>query len=454
MNLFGLTISRTRKDTLVPSEGRGGWSRILESFPGAWQRNVECTATSVVAFSAVYACIDHIANDVAKMPINLVEKDANGIWLPVDRGSPFWPVLRKPNGYQNRIQFFTSWLISKLMTGNAYVLKERDARGIVKALYVLDPRKVQARYTDTGSVFYQLMTDALNDIQDVNVPASEIIHDLMNPLFHPLAGVSPLYACGMSAMHGRKIVEHGAEFYANGAQPGGILTAPGDIKDDMATKYKERWDSGFTGSNRGRVAVLGGGLKYEKLQMTAEESQMIEVLRWTAEDVARAFSVPAYKIGAGPVPTAGNVEALNSQYYSDVLQRHIEAIELCMDEGLSLPVDMGTEFDLDVLLRMDQTSLATVEEKWVGAGIKSPNEARKRANLPPVEGGKTPYLQQQNYSLAALAKRDAQDDPFAPGGGSTNAPPAIPAADPAANDPSADEAKALALLEKALKWPA
>ena len=41
-----------------------------------------------------------------------------------------------------------------------------------------------------------------------------------------------------------------------------------------------------------------------------------------------------------------------------------------------------------------------------------PNEARAEIGLQPVAGGDTPYLQQQNYSLAALAKRDAKDDPF------------------------------------------
>ncbi len=36
-------------------------------------------------------------------------------------------------------------------------------------------------------------------------------------------------------------------------------------------------------------------------------------------------------------------------------------------------------------------------------------------SLPPVAGGDSPMLQQQNFSLAALAKRDAKEDPFTPG---------------------------------------
>jgi hypothetical protein len=67
----------------------------------------------------------------------------------------------------------------------------------------------------------------------------------------------------------------------------------------------------------------------------------------------------------------------------------------------------------------------------------SPNEGRAKFDLKPVTGGESPYLQQQNYSLEALAKRDAQADPFAP-----NTPPAPTPQSPAANQPVAAEAAA------------
>jgi len=45
-------------------------------------------------------------------------------------------------------------------------------------------------------------------------------------------------------------------------------------------------------------------------------------------------------------------------------------------------------------------------------GVLSPNESRaKYFGVGAVPGGDTPYLQQQMYSMAALAERDA-DQPF------------------------------------------
>ena len=76
---------------------------------------------------------------------------------------------------------------------------------------------------------------------------------------------------------------------------------------------------------------------------------------------------------------------------------------------------IGVELDLEPLLRMNPERMATVESTLVGAGIKSPNEARRRFNLPAVEGGDSPFLQQQNFSIEALSRRDAGPDPFGTG---------------------------------------
>ena len=168
--------------------------------------------------------------------------------------------------------------------------------------------------------------------------------------------------------------------------------------------------------NLGRVAVMTAGAKYEKMAMTHVEGQMIEKLKWSAEVVCSVYHVPPYKVGVGALPSYNNVQALNVEYYSQALQSHIEEIEELLDHALGIGwgESLGTEFDTDTLLRMDSTTQTTVIRDAVGAGVMSPNEGRSKLDLKPVTGGESPYLQQQNFSLAALAKRDAQADPFAP----------------------------------------
>jgi HK97 family phage portal protein len=449
MRLLGLSITRQKAaGTLQPVDNRGGWWGIIrESFAGAWQRNVEVKLDTVLTYSSVFRCVSMISSDIAKMHLRLVERQGNGIWSEVTAPA-FSPVLRKPNRYQNRIQFMTSWVESKLIDGNAYILKERDGRGVVTSLYVLDPKRVKPLVAPDGAVYYQLNRDDLAGIGDgaPAVPASEIIHDRWNTIYHPLVGTSPIYACGLAAVQGIRIQSNSAQFFGNGSNPGGILTAPGAITKETADRLKAHWDQNYTGSNVGKVAVLGDGLKYEPMAVHAVDAQLIEQLKWTAETVCSVFGVPSYKIGVGAAPAYNNIEALDAQYYAQCLQIHIESIELCLDEGLALPANYGTEFDLDDLLRMDMATQVKTLSDGVLGGLIMPDEARRKLGFKPVPGGNAVYLQQQNYSLAALAKRDARDDPF--GGRSADPPPTAPV-----NDNLSQEAgKALHVLRMELPY--
>jgi phage portal protein BeeE len=108
----------------------------------------------------------------------------------------------------------------------------------------------------------------------------------------------------------------------------------------------------------------------------------------------------------GALPSYNNVQALNVEYYSQCLQAHIEAAELLLDEGLATGEKLGTEFDLENLLRMDATAQMDVLEK--SKGKLTVNEQRAKLDKKPVDGGDTVYLQEQDHSLAWLAMRDAQ----------------------------------------------
>jgi HK97 family phage portal protein len=433
-----------------PASGGRWWPVVSEWRPGAWQSNVTIDRDSVMAQTTVFACITLIAADIGKMRLKLV-KQTKGIWEETESAA-FSPVLHRPNRYQTRQKFIEQWITSKLSHGNAYILKERDQRNVVVRMYVLDPNLVEPLVAPDGSVYYQLQEDAISGVTSAlpAVPASEIMHDRMVCLFHPLVGVSPIYACGLAATQALKIQQNSAKFFTNMSRASGILTAPAQIGEETAKRLKEDWERNYTGDNVGKVAVLGDGLTYEAMSVTPEDAQLVEQLKLSAEQVASVFHVPAYMVGAASVPPNNNVEALQLQYYSQCLQSLIESLEATLDDGLGLCVGankfVGTEMHLDDLLRMDTMTLTSALKEQVGAGIATPNEARRRLNLSPVAGGDTPYLQQQNYSLSALDKRDTGEDPF----GKKPAPtPAAPPVPPVPPEPSkaAHDATVVKLIE-------
>lgn len=433
MRFFGLEVRKAL--TSVPTTGNGSWLNVFDNTdrpPGAFQKDLHCDPAEISRNWAVFACQTLIAGDMGKMHIRLMERSVDGIEVEKDVAS-FSPVLRKPNNFQTQQKFIEQWILSKITYGNAYVALSRDARQVVTAMTVLDPSMVTPLVASDGSVFYRLGEDALAQVHesDTIVPASEIIHDRMWCLYHPLVGVSPIYAAGLAAWQGLEIQSGQATFFANRSQPSGIITAPGPIPDELAAKIKSRWAI-FRSSDRGGTAVLGNDMKYMPIAQNAVDSQLVEQLKMSAEMICSAFHVPAYKIGVGVTPTYQNAEVLDQIYYDTCLQTLIEGVESSMDEGLDLPRDYCVKFNLDDLLRMDTAAQVQALRDAVGAGVMSPNEARKRLNLAPTTGGDTPYMQQQNYSLAALDKRDSGSDPFNAAPVPAPAPVPDPVPDPAA----------------------
>lgn len=409
MRLFGFEIKRAPVLNTV-SGWRDGWRRIIEPFAGAWQQNEEETQADLLCYPTLYACVSRIATDIGKLPFQLMRKDANGIWEQIVSAS-YSPVLKKPNGYQTAQQFRESWMLSKLTQGNTYALKRRDNRGIVVALYVLDPCRVVPLVSESGAVFYRLYVDNLNTIPQGSpvdglvFPASEIIHDRCIAPHHPLIGVPPLCAAYWPAIKNLRILKSSAEFFGNNSQPGGILTAPAGMSERDAEAVKAYWQAQFTGDNAGRIAVIGADMKFTSFAMKGADAQLVEQMRYSDEQVCQPFGIPPFKIGIGSIPAGLGVDAINQLYYADALQTHIEAMEYLLDEGLNT-TPYEVMLDLEPLLRMDEAKRAEVVVSLINGKALTPDEGRKRIGYGPTAGGNTLWGQHQDYPLGTLAERN------------------------------------------------
>jgi HK97 family phage portal protein len=443
---FGWHLSRQKSSDVItrfpPSSG-GWWPVLREGFSGAWQRGMQTPLTDAATHPTFWGCLTLIAGDIAKMRPMLMKADAHGIETEVANAA-YSPVLDQPNHYQDRIQFLMYWMLSKLTRGNTYALKVRDNRNVVTDLYLLDPTRVRPLVSPNGDVYYALYQDQLAGIDEANivVPAREIIHDRMFPIYHPLVGLSPVYSSGHAAILALEHTQNAMRFAKNGSMLGGLLVAPNQISEQTAKRLEEHWNKNYAGpENAGKIAAIGDGLKFETPDiMTSVDAQIIEQLKWSDEKICATFHVPGYMVQVGSPPLNNNVEALAQQYYSQCLQIHIESIELCLTKGLATePYEV--ELDIECLLRMDSLQKMEAATKGVIGGIYTPNEARAMFNLPPTKGGDQVFLQKQNWPLSELGS-----DAVTP----TPAVPAVPAAAPAPQLPAAKSMDADRLLGKVI----
>lgn len=218
-----------------------------------------------------------------------------------------------------------------------------------------------------------------------------------------------------------------------------MITVPAGMSEADADNITAFFNDNFTGAKSGRIGAIGADLKFTPFAFKAADSQLVEQMRYSDEQICQPFGIPPFKIGIGSIPAGLGVDAINQLYYADALQAHIEAMETLLDEGLGLGEKIGVELDLWPLLRMDVGKQAEVETKLTGGGIKTPNEARFAFGLSPLEGGDTVYMQQQDFPLDQVRKNkivDAEQNPIPPADDDDGEP--IP--DDEADEAIADEA--------------
>lgn len=388
----------------------GGWRIIHEPFAGAWQRNMEEKRGALFLYPTLYACINRIASDIGKLRF-VLRRRVGGISEIMDLAEGYAiNALRRPNQYQTEGQFRELWIISKLLHGNAYILCARDAFGRVAQMHVLHPMRVLPMVTDSGEVVYKLRRDELSRTHDIVVPASEIIHDRINTLWHPLIGVPPIAAANFPALKNLKILRNATNFFGNNQQPGGLLTAPAGMSQADFDRVKEYWEENYSGDNTGKVAVIGADMKFTTFAMKSIDSQMIEQTRYSDEQICQPFGIPPFKVGIGSIPAGLGVDGLNQLYYADALQAHIEHMEMLLTDYLDLDAGVSVCLDIDALIRMDESKRAEVETKLVAGKIKTPDEGRARFDLPPTGGGDTLWGQHQDYPLGVLAARSLAEE--------------------------------------------
>ena len=442
-----LTAFATKGD-VGPTEIPGGrWHRLVDRTPGDWQRRVRADREDILQVPAAFAAQGLISQDVAKLTQRLLKWNARAEVYERASIDHIDDLLIRPNSYQNILQFTESWMQSKLSSGNTYALKGR-LKGKVRALYILDPFRVKPMVSPGGSVFYALYPDNLAGQREAEiVPASEIIHDRFNTLYHPLVGVSPLHPASLVAALGIEIMERAGRFWRNGAMPGGALVIPGELTAEEVQTHKEAWSANYGDDNLGKTAILSGGMDYKPFAHNNKDSQLAEQLKLTREELATCYRVPLYKLNAAATPAAANGGQLDQEYYSNCLQTHVVNYEMAMTLGLELPKDHWIDCDESDMLRMDPLTKAQVMKERVTGGWWTLNEARREDNKPPLAGGNDLLVQEQYWPSAAVAN-PARGVPT-----KTASPPPEKAL-PAANDDDGDDdatERALAVFSKGLR---
>ena len=350
---------------------------------------------SAMQMTAVYSCVRILAEAVAGLPLHLYKyTKEGGKEKAVDH--PLYLLLHdEPNPEMSSFVFRETLMTHLLLWGNAYAQIIRNGKNEVVALYPLMPNKMSVDRDERGQLYYtyQRSNEEAPTMKGSSVilKPSEVLH-IPGLGFDGLVGYSPIAMAKNAIGMAIACEEYGAKFFANGAQPGGVLEHPGTIKDPQ--RVRESWQSTFGGSgNANRIAVLEEGMKYTPIAISPEQAQFLETRKFQINEIARIFRVPPHMVGDLEKSSFSNIEQQSLEFVKYTLDPWVIRWEQSIMRSLLTPEEKKTlyvKFNLEGLLRGDYQSRMNGYAIGRQNGWMSANDIRELENLdriPTEEGG-------------------------------------------------------------------
>jgi HK97 family phage portal protein len=252
------------------------------------------TVDSALGLVHVFAAVRVLAESIGVMPCHVYRRQSRGRTKAED----VWQYRlfhESPNSEQAPGQFFETLVGHMALWGNCYVEKIPyvvAGSPRVGELWPIAPNRVRPfrRKSDGAKQFEVDGGKALGEDSILHIPAFG---------YDGLSGLSPVGVCRQQLGIALARDDYHARFYANNANPGGIIKRPLEAKtisDQGVARLQADWESKHQGANAHRVAILEEGMDYVQTGIPLADQQFIEQGQFTATQIAVMFNMPASKI--------------------------------------------------------------------------------------------------------------------------------------------------------------
>ena len=347
--------------------------------------------------SAVFACIGLLSESIAQLPIKVYEishgekRERRDHWV-------YNLLARRPCSWLTSFNWRELAMMCLCLRGDFYAYKVRDGQGRVIELLPLLPGAISVRQLNNWELEYRVI---FADGTTKTVTQADIFHVMYRSL-DGVKGLSPIACERQTIGLALSAQEHGANVFANGARPGGILSIPGQLSKEAYERLKTSWQSAYSGENAGATAILEAGTDFKPLSMTNSDAQYLETRKFQVEEIARIFGIPLFMIQSTEKTTSwgSGIEQMSMGYVRYTLLAWVKRWEDAIWRDLLSDIegDIQVKFNLEGLQRGAMSTRFEAYQKGVQMGVYSPNEIRELENMNPREGGDI-YLTPMNMNI-------------------------------------------------------
>ena len=366
--------------------------RLLPGAGGGWNRTEygEYYATS----TPVYSAIRIRAEALTRPPVVVYRRagsESGGLRLPVGPEHPAQQLLERVNRWYTRADLWRATEIYLNLWGSAYWMLDRDANGN-REIWPLRPDRVSI-VPDKSEFIRGFVYHGRN--RTVALTPDEVVwFRYFNPL-EEYAGLSPVAPARLAVDMGKDGLRFNRNFLRNSAQPDFVMLTNEQMNDSEIEDFYRRWEARFRGPAQAhRPAIASFVRDIKTLGLSHREMDFIQGLRWSLEEVSRAYGVPRPLLSDLERATFSNVNAAERFFWRNTMVPEMTFLAEQVTRKLfpMLGYDgLEMEFDLKSIeaLAEDENARTTRESQLLDRGVLTINEVRQARNLPNVPWGNT-----------------------------------------------------------------
>lgn len=340
----------------------------------------------------IFAAVSRLSNSMGSLPLKLLCN-----FVPVSDHFAADLVVNSPNPNMNGFEFIRTLEAHRDTFGNAYALKEYDAKYQPCALWILDPNRVSPVLEKTTK---ELWYEVDGDNGRYYVHNLEMIH-VKHIHAVGYAGISPIDVLKNTADFDVKVKEFSLEQLDSAVKASFILKMATNLNEERKRNILLGFQRFY--QENGGVLIQEQGVDIKEIERKFIDTKVFEVERITRTRVASVYNMPAHLLGETEGVNYASMEQMSLEYVQNTLVPIVTQYEREFNRKLLTQAERRSgyyfKFNLNSLLRGDMKTRGEFYFKGVRTAIFTPNECRAWEDLPPMELGDKLYLSGDLYPI-------------------------------------------------------
>lgn len=338
------------------------------------------TLERALGVTTVLRCATVLGNGCSQIPFKLYRATDGGKGREVVTDHPVAKLIsRRPNAWQTPSEWRRMATMHAALEGFHLSLAPRVGGRITELLPVPPSWVVDVKQGSDWAITY---TVRWPDGRSQEFGQGEVFV-LRGPSWDGVKGLGVLRYAREAIGLRLAVDESQAKLFANGARPGGILTAKTPLDEEQRNALKAAWAEMQGGSgNTGKSALLEGDFEWKPLGLDNTDADTMALRGQQIEEICRAFGVFPQMVGyAGDKsPTYASAEQFFINHVTHTLQPWHVAWEEAMATQLLTDQEWESglyfKFTVQALLRGTAKERGEFYKLLLDSGVVSPNEIR------------------------------------------------------------------------------